>query len=645
MAGKGRRKKQGSQGSDVPGPKQSIPALGGGSLKRWQNIALLLIPIIFLGVYAETLDHPFYFDDTTNIIDNPHIRLEEFNLAGLKRAVAGGHLQRRPVANLSFAFNYLLGEYNPALYRLVNVLIHGLNGLLLFCLVNLTLRLPAAAMSGINVSRIAYATALIWLVHPLHIQSVTYIVQRMNSMASMFYLLAMLCYVKSRQSKVPGRKKALLTGCLASGLLAMGSKEIAITLPFMIWIYEWFFFQNLDRRWFKVNAVSLAIGFGLGLLILTVLFLAGQGFNPLETIVSGYANRAFTPGQRLLTELRVVVFYVFLFLWPQPSRLSLLHDFSLSNSLLDPLSTLGALVFLLVMAAGAVRLAKSHRVLSFCLIWFMGNLLLESSIIGLEIIFEHRTYLPSMFLMLFFILIFRKSVHEVRIRRAVLVGILLLFSVWTYQRNQVWGNKVDFWIDCLAKCPTEIRIHNNLGQALENEGRVEEAMKHYRQAIEHNAMFADAYNNLGLALEKVGDEKEAIMSYRSVLSFDPDNPDAHYNLGSFLGKKGRGREALLHLEQAHRNLPVDADPDVHNNMGIILAMHGRLDEATTHFNEALRIDPGDVFTHNNLGLTYARAGNFALAKKHFRQVLRLEPGFEEARQNLLLIARKEKELR
>jgi tetratricopeptide (TPR) repeat protein len=214
-----------------------------------------------------------------------------------------------------------------------------------------------------------------------------------------------------------------------------------------------------------------------------------------------------------------------------------------------------------------------------------------------------------------------------RLKKMLLVICLLMLSIWTYQRNQVWENKVDFWLDCLKKCPTEIRVHNNLGQALEEEGRIEEAMVHYRKAIEQNVLFADAYNNLGLALEKVGEEKEAAQVYKSVLEFDPDNPDALYNLGSSLGRAGRTGEALAHLEKSHLSQDLDADPDVHNNMGIILAMHGRLEESIEHFTEALRINASDPFTHNNLALTYARKGDFESARKHFQEALRLDPDY------------------
>jgi tetratricopeptide (TPR) repeat protein len=643
VAGKGRKKKSGSLAT-APAvnrqPEEALPQ-SASRLTPWRKAALFILPILLLIIYAESLGHPFYFDDTSNITENPHIRLEEFNLVGLKRVISGGHLTSRPVANLSFALNYLFGGYNPTLYRLVNILIHGLNGLLLFQLLLLTLRMPASAIPRDKVHLLAYVTALIWLVHPLHIQSVTYIVQRMNSLAAMFYLLAMLLYIKGRLCPVAKRKRRMFAGCLVSGLLALGSKEIAITLPFMIWIYEWFFFQDLDRRWFKVNATSLAIGFGSGLMLLLIWSIFNPGSGLLDFIFAAYSHRDFTMEQRLLTEFRVVVFYVSLFLWPQPERLTLLHDFPLSNSFLDPLTTIGSLLFLLLLAGVAIRLARNYRLYSFCLLWFLGNLVLESSVIGLEIIFEHRTYLPSTFLTLLVVLVAERFLKLVWLKRVLLVVVFVLLSFWTYQRNQVWEHKVAFWLDCLEKCPAEIRIHNNLGQALEDEGRIEEAMVYYRQAIEQNALFADAYNNLGLALEKVGEEKEAVQAYRSVLKFDPANPDALYNLGSSLGRQGRTFEAMRHLEAAHKYLPSDGDPDVHNNMGIILAMHGRLDESIEHFIEALRINPNDSSIHNNLAMTYARKGDLAAGKRHFQEALRLDPGFEEARNNLLYLISKE----
>lgn len=600
---------------------------------------LLLLPLLLLAVYEQTLDYPFYFDDTSNIINNPHLQLKEFSVAGLKRVVSGAHLHNRPVANLSFALNYLWGQYDPAVYRLINILIHGINGFLLFLLVGRTLKIfqGNGSREGFGVWESAYFAAVIWLVHPLHIQSVTYIVQRMNSMAAMFYLLAMLCYIQGRLSEKSREKWLWGSGCLASGLLAFGSKEIAATLPFMLWIYEWFFFQRLDRQWLKRNGRNLVIGLVLGLAL--VYFYLGD--NPWERLQAGYGLRDFTMGQRFITQWRVIVFYISLFLFPYPSRLTLLHDFPASTSLLEPITTLLSLITLLALTFSAFWLIRRHRLWAFCLLWFLGNLVIESSIIGLEIIYEHRTYLPSMFLSLLLVLTLRKVLTNDRIKRVVLVSIMIVLSIWTFQRNRVWADKVDFWLDCLVKCHDQARIHNNLGQALEEKGRVADAMEHYREAIAHDELYVTAYNNLGLALEKAGDLHDAEQVYRHVLSFDRLNAGTHYNLGTHLGRRGRVEEALAHLDLSHQNQPLDSDPDVHNNAGIILAMYGRLDEAVGHFQEALRINPDDFLTHNNLALTYARQGDFIRARYHFQETLRIRPDFEEARQNLLFLAEKE----
>ena len=300
------------------------------------------------------------------------------------------------VANISFALNYYMHQYDQAGYRAVNIAIL-VAGLAFFFLIKTTVIIARERTSGpgilegLDPAHVAFFAMLVWVVHPLHTQSVTYIVQRMNSMASMFYILSMLCYVRGRLGT--GRTRwGLYLVSIVTGALAIGSKEIATTLPFFILLYEWYFFRDLSWEWARRQVLPV-IGIIAFVLLLLVLF-AGVHF--LQYILVAYYFREFTMLQRVLTELGVVVFYLSQILLPHPSRLNLEHDFPLSNSLFEP-ATAASLGLIVVLLALAAVTARKNRLLSFAILWFFGNLAIESSFIGLEIIFDHRTYLPSIF--------------------------------------------------------------------------------------------------------------------------------------------------------------------------------------------------------------------------------------------------------
>jgi hypothetical protein len=209
----------------------------------------------------------------------------------------------------------------------------------------------------------------------------------------MFYILSLLFFVKARLSKKRGRKALLYTACILAGILGLGSKQITATLPVFIFLYEWYFFQDLSRVWLKRHAVPLV---GI-LLILFTVSLFYLGINPIERVLATYEHRDFTLGQRVLTQFRVVIFYISLLIFPHPSRLNLDRDFALSYSLFNPLTTLLSMAVIMGLIGIAVYSAKRQRLMSFGILWFLGNLIIESSVVGLEIIFDHRTYLPSMF--------------------------------------------------------------------------------------------------------------------------------------------------------------------------------------------------------------------------------------------------------
>jgi hypothetical protein len=225
---------------------------------------------------------------------------------------------------------------------------------------------------------------------------VAYIIQRMNSMAAMFYILSMLFYVKFRMSGANRLKWLQFAGCVISALLAFGTKEITATLPFFIILYEWLFFQESSPQWAKRNLPLL----GGALVLVIIIALVYLNYDPVAKILNGYKIRDFTPMQRVLTQSRVVIFYISLILWPSPSRLNLDHDFALSYSLLDPFTTVISIVVIFTLIVFAILSARKAPLLSFSILWFFGNLVIESSVIGLELVFEHRNYLPSMFAIL-----------------------------------------------------------------------------------------------------------------------------------------------------------------------------------------------------------------------------------------------------
>ncbi len=289
------------------------------------------------------------------------------------------------------------------------------------------------------------------MVHPLQTQSVAYLVQRMNSLAAMFYVLSMLFYVKFRMSQASRAKWLQFAGCVFTAILAFGTKEITATLPIFIILYEWYFFQKLSTQWAKRNFLVLG-GVFLLFIIIALVYL---DYDPVAKILRGYGTRDFTPLQRVLTQSRVVIFYISLLLWPNPSRLNLDHDFALSYSLLNPATTLISITTIIALIVFAFLIARKEPLLSFSIIWFFGNLMIESSIIGLELVFEHRNYLPTMFAILAIVsLAFRYLKHALPVATALsLVGVL--FCVWTFERNKVWADEITLYRDSAVKSPRQ----------------------------------------------------------------------------------------------------------------------------------------------------------------------------------------------
>ncbi len=538
------------------------------NVPKHETLLLFLLAVVIILIYAETLTSPFILDDIHNIRDNPHIRVPFLSFKNLAWAGFQSPLANRPVANISFALNYYFHGYNLVGFHVVNILIHIASGIFLYLLVQATIRTPALRARYAKFGWIPFFTAFIWLVHPLQTQSVTYLVQRMNSLAAMFYVLSLWLYVKFRLSAGRRAKWPLLGGCILAGMLAFGTKEISATLPGFIILYEWYFFQGLSRQWAKRHMLILA-AFGVFIIVIS---LAYFGNEPVVRILNDYNSRDFTLAQRVLTQFRVVILYISLLIWPQPLRLSLDHDIALSYSLTDPITTLLSMTIIIVLIVLAIRFAKRERLISFCILWFFGNLVIESSIIGLELVFEHRNYLPSMLAILLLVVLVFRYLKPAWVGVVALCVMGTLFTGWTFERNKDWSDEITLYRDCVEKAPGKARPYNNLGAALMRDGSLAEAVEHLQTALNIKPDFVDAHYNLGYALSRQGNLKAGIYQFGETLRLDPDNLKALNNMGVALALQGRYGEAANYFEAALKQNPRDAD--VHNNLGIALKKQG-----------------------------------------------------------------------
>ena len=387
----GKKKKPPSSGEK--GVPLSLPKRRDFSYLRRHLIAIGLIAGVAFLAYSNTFSVPFQFDDRPNITQNPNIQIKVFTWDRIQKMIDYTYRESiRVFSYFTLALNYYFGELNVFGYHLVNLLIHVLSGVFLYGFLMMTFNLPSLkGRYGAISYKVALFTSLIFIAHPIQTQSVTYIVQRMASLAGMFYLLSFILYIRGRQ--LHGRPRFFYwSGAVLIYLLGVFSKENVAVLPLFIALYEFYFFQTLDLSPKGKKALLILIG---GLFALGAIGLLIWGKRYLDLIIEGYQYRTFTMSERVLTQFRVVLYYLTLLAFPLPSRLNLDYDFPLSRTVLDPPSTLISIVIILCLIGYGVATAKKRPVVSFCIFWYFGNLAIESSIFPLEMVFEHRLYLPS----------------------------------------------------------------------------------------------------------------------------------------------------------------------------------------------------------------------------------------------------------
>ncbi len=514
-------------------------------------LAFLTLFILVFACYSNTFHAAWHLDDYDKIVTAERVQIDDLTWDSLYQTffLEAGERLYRPLSRLTLALNWYFGQDEVKGYHIVNIGIHFLSAWVLF--LTLTHLLQAPNIKPHRTSEIvwiAFLASALWAVNPVQTQAVTYIVQRMASMATLFYLWAMYAYLKARTSPHPRQRTLWFLAVVAGFMLALGTKENALTLPLALFLVEIVFFQ--DVRTAKVKA-SIAIAVGVGLLVAgvgIVLMYVWKG-DPLAYVVDLYAQRPFSPGERLLTQPRVLLFYLSQLFYPAPSRLSIAHDITVSSGLLSPWTTLPALLGVLALVGVGLVLIRKRPLIAFGLLFFFLNHLIESSVLPLELVFEHRNYLPSLFLFVPLAVGLIKAVNHYRGRKRLMHVVLVSFTAllligWgtgTYVRNQAWATEKTLWEDALHKAPGSSRVYHNLAWGhYQRAGLYTDALRYYKKALQlqgpANPSNYATYLNVAAIYLAVEDYQRAALFFKKTLELKPNHQKARHGLSQALLK-------------------------------------------------------------------------------------------------------------
>jgi protein O-mannosyl-transferase len=583
---------------------------------RWGWGALLLVA--GLCVYSNCYNGEFIFDDNGGIIGNHRIRnLFSFEaLTAPPRTTNAG----RPTVSLSLAINHALCGMDVRGYRAFNLAIHLATGLALFGLVRLTLRSPRLRERWSDrASAVAFFAALVFVVHPLPSIVVNYVIQRAESLMALFYLLTF--YLAAKGWADATRRGLWHSLAVAACVLGMGSKEVMVSAPILLLLYDWIFNAGLLRGAAR-KSWPLYAGVAATWLILIGLLATGAAAAGNEN-----ARMLWTPWEYLRTQAGVILYYVLLAFVPEP----LCFDYGWDIAR-EPAQYLAAVA--LVGACGLLTLFALLRrsPWGFAFALFFCALAPSSSVIALpDVIVEYRFYLPLAALCTAAVaaaalLCERFQLPELVTRRAVpaaAVGIALVLGVKTFLRNEAYRSAESVWRDSLEKQPQNARAHANLGIALAQKGKLEDAAIHLLTAWKLKSDVEALHLNLGSVLAMLGRRQEAAEHFKEAIRQEPQNVGAHYNLANVLSELNRFDEAAAEYEAA---IALKPDlRDAHLNYAVELYRRNKLEKAEQHLKTALQADPEHAGVHYMLGLVFARRGEKANAERQFAEALQRDP--------------------
>ncbi len=574
-------------------------------------IAVVLAVLTFVAFHGVLGSSFVHYDDDRYVTDNPHVQrgltVESVRWAFTTTAAANWH----PVTWLSHMLDVTLFDLDAGKHHGSSLLLHVANVVLLFLLLR---RMTGATW------RSAYVAAL-FAVHPLHVESVAWIAERKDVLSTLFWLLTTAAWLRYVESRKPAFYAAMLV-LYAAGLMA---KPMLVTLPFTLLLLElWPLRRDIElaasvREKGPLFALSVA-----SCIVTFVAQRAGgalQGFEDLS-LAERVAN---APWAAVLYLYKTFVPLRLAFFYPHPHL---------------QLASTPVLVALLLLAGATtlvVSLRKRASYLTFGWFWYLGTLVPVLGLVqvGGQAMADRYTYVP---LIGIFVAITWEGArildhftHKKWMIACAVIGPFVLLRM-TVPQVRTWTDDLTLFDHAVNVTRDNWLAHNNLGLALFDRGRTDEAIVHYRKAQRIAPGSRMVLGNLALALATQGDDQDAIDTYEQALAIDPEDPVLHFQLARALARTGRADEALSEYTDALRLRP--AYPEAHDNLANLLAARGRTAEAIGHYEEALRLQPDNAIARYNLGNSLLETNRIEDAVRQLSESVRLRPDFAEARNSL-----------
>ncbi|MGA2135835.1 MAG: tetratricopeptide repeat protein [Bryobacteraceae bacterium] len=595
----------------ISAPVEPPPRRHADIAGTWVKAAIILFGV---AAYYNSLLVPFIFDDRFHIVENAKIRALWPPWPYLLHS-------SRPVIYLSVALNYAIGQLHPLGYHLLNLAVHIAAALTLYGVLRRTfLSNLLRERFGPYANWLSGFIALIWLVHPIQTESVTYTIQRGESLMGLFYLLVLYCVIRGGDSP---RAAWWQAAGVASFCLGLGCKGVILTAPVIVALYDRIFLskswgESMRRRWGLYAALAAAC-------LLYPLLLAQAPAEWKES--AGFAYAGAAPLTYAMTQAGVILHYLQLVFWP--AGLCLDYGWPAARSFGE--------VFAQLLMVGALLAAtiwawRRKPALGYLGAWFFIILIPTSSFIPIaDLAAEHRMYLSLAAVVTLVVAGAFGPVSKWAGPMAVWMAcglIAVLLTTITIRRNADYASDLAIWQDTVDKRPGNPRGQYDLGRALESSNQTEEAIAHYQKAVEENPNYVDALNNLGHVLALSGKAPDSQKYLEKAVRLRPDLPEAHLNLGYALAQQGKIKDAIAEWREALRIKPDFAE--VQNNLGIALALEGKTGEAIEHWEQALKLAPDSADTHNNLAYALSQNGRTREAMAHYEEALRLRPEYAQA---------------